>query len=273
MLRRSKCWKAQNKCGEINSPKYVRTAALARTTKLMRSGLSTETMNAANDTVLPGAPGVVMQRVVSTPRPYYQQDGITLYHGNNRTILPTLDFGMVVITDQPYGTGWVRGGGDVGKFRAKHEKPEWDEWSLDWLPLVNRPKRVAAFCPVGKCEEMCNALPMPMVLHYCKTNVRPGGMDREPIVVSPPVTPKVWKKAAYNGDMPLHPCQKPLDVMLWLVESVTEEGDVILDPFAGSGTTLLAAKLRGRKAIGIELDEQYCKAAAHRCSQGVLLAC
>ena len=43
-------------------------------------------------------------------------------------VLPTLDAGLVYVTDQPYGTGWVRGGGSVGEFKAKHEKPEWDVW-------------------------------------------------------------------------------------------------------------------------------------------------
>ena len=80
-------------------------------------------------------------------------------------VLPTLDAGLVYVTDQPYGTGFMKGGGKkAGEFKwdaMNHEKPEWDVWNLAWLEKLNAPKRVAAFCPVGKCEELCNALPQP----------------------------------------------------------------------------------------------------------------
>lgn len=75
----------------------------------------------------------------------------------------------------------------------------------------------------------------------------------------------VWTHFTSKGEArPDHPCPKPLALMVELVTLFTDEGETILDPFAGSGTTLVAAKLSGRKAIGIERDEKYCAVAAKR---------
>jgi site-specific DNA-methyltransferase (adenine-specific) len=67
-----------------------------------------------------------------------------------------------------------------------------------------------------------------------------------------------------------HPTQKPLPVMRWCVGLLPATAGTILDPYAGSGTTLRAAKDLGRKAIGIEIEERYCEIAAQRCAQDVL---
>lgn len=203
-------------------------------------------------------------------KPYYEDSLVTIYHGDCRRLMPMglIARQSVIITDQPYGTGWVRGGGRVGEFKARHERPEWDVFSLDWIDLIPSPKRLVVFAPVGKLEETCNALPARSVHYYRKTNVRPGGVDREAIVSSPGVL--VGDFEAYNGDMPLHPCQKPIEVMLWCCECFSDSGDEIVDPFMGSGTTLRAAKDLGRRAIGFEIEEKYCEIAANRMAQEVL---
>ena len=61
-----------------------------------------------------------------------------------------------------------------------------------------------------------------------------------------------------------HPTQKPLRVMEWIIENYTEPTSLILDPFMGSGTTLVAARRLGRKAIGIEINDKYCQIAIKR---------
>ena len=67
-----------------------------------------------------------------------------------------------------------------------------------------------------------------------------------------------------------HPTTKPVSLPGWFVKLTTNPGDLVLDPFLGSGTTLVAAKAEGRRAIGIEIEERYCEVAARRLSQEVL---
>jgi site-specific DNA-methyltransferase (adenine-specific) len=66
----------------------------------------------------------------------------------------------------------------------------------------------------------------------------------------------------------VHPTQKPVAILLPIIEYSTNRGDFVLDPFMGSGSTLVAAKLCGRNAVGVEVNEQYCEAAAKRLEQG-----
>jgi DNA modification methylase len=67
-----------------------------------------------------------------------------------------------------------------------------------------------------------------------------------------------------------HPCPKPVRLFTWLIEQPSEATHTIINPFMGSGTTLRGAKDLGRKAIGIEIEENYCEIAAKRIAQEVL---
>jgi len=67
-----------------------------------------------------------------------------------------------------------------------------------------------------------------------------------------------------------HPTVKPLKLMSYLITLGSREGDIVLDPFLGSGTTALACKMLGRKSIGIEINKDYTEIAVKRCSQAVM---
>lgn len=66
----------------------------------------------------------------------------------------------------------------------------------------------------------------------------------------------------------LHSCEKPVDLLLYLIEKSTDTGDLVIDPFAGSGSALVAAKNTGRQYWGCELDEENHRIACGRCSNG-----
>jgi site-specific DNA-methyltransferase (adenine-specific) len=78
----------------------------------------------------------------------------------------------------------------------------------------------------------------------------------------------VWDAARERE--PEHSCEKPEGLLGRAVAFVSEPGAIVLDPFVGSGTTLVAAKRQGRRAIGIEIEERYCEIAARRLAQGTL---
>jgi DNA modification methylase len=112
------------------------------------------------------------------------------------------------------------------------------------------------------------------------TGDRPGTVC-EAIEIAHPAGRKRWNGGggfgfwvapivkAHTG-LRCHPTQKPEELIAALVTDFTDAGETILDPFMGSGTTLVAAKRLGRKAIGIELEEKYCEIAVKRLAQGAL---
>ncbi len=80
----------------------------------------------------------------------------------------------------------------------------------------------------------------------------------------------VWAFPTVDPYPGKHPCEKPESMLRHMVEVSTRPGGLVLDPFAGSGSTLEAARNAGRRAVGIEKDVRYCEQIARRLSQGVL---
>lgn len=209
-------------------------------------------------------------------RPYYEDDAVTIYHGDCRELLPSVKFDFAV-TDPPYGVGktygssYVDAGGDeywswlqsivdalsdsgrpvvmTHRVLALRHLTGWD-WVGAWVKL-NEPQMRLFSMPVLPTWEpiLCWGIKGLPVAHRMDT------FDRRP------------KQPGSCG----HPFPKPIELMWDLIKWLDPVGDqVVLDPFAGSGTTLRAAKDLGRKAIGIELEERYCEIAAKRLAQEVL---
>ena len=80
----------------------------------------------------------------------------------------------------------------------------------------------------------------------------------------------VWTYPAVAPYAGKHPCEKPVQMLEDMIRTSTRPGDLVLDPFAGSGSTLVAARNLGRRVVGVEKDERYCQQVAERLSQGSL---
>jgi len=207
-------------------------------------------------------------------KPYYLDDAVTIYHGDCREILPTISGADLVITDPPYGMNFR------SNYRLiRHDKiANDDKLPLDLIELaINKARRAAyIFCRWDNLREM----PHPTsVIAWVKNNWSMGDLkhehgrqweaccfypknEHEFITRIPDV---IYAEKTGNE---LHPTQKPEALINRII--VANVGDLILDPFMGSGTTLRSAKDMGRRAIGIELDERYCEVAAKRMAQEVL---
>lgn len=200
--------------------------------------------------------------------PYYSDDLVTIYHGDCRDLLPSIE-ADVIVTDPPYGTGCApRGGKQAGTIDlASAEWPTWDVWDASWAG--SWPGPIAAFCGIRRTYEFAQAIQADGLLIYAKSNPSPFGSSFEPCVTRGFRRPTPQHFTAYNAfNGQEHPTQKPLEVMQWIVRCAPP--GTILDPFMGSGTTLVAAKSLNRHAIGIEIEERYCEMAANRCRQEVL---
>ena len=214
---------------------------------------------------------------------YYSDDHVAIAHGDCLELLPRLEGRAdVLVTDPPYGIGWKRGVNHARKSGAHSGIANDQDTSVRDAALEvwgDRPGVV-----FGSFYA-----PFPAHIRQVLVWKKPGDAgvvgsttgyrrDAEPVFLTgtwplrsverssvlPAGAGGIAATAAATG----HPHTKPLALMRSLIEAAPD--GVVLDPFAGSGSTLVAAKELGRKAIGIELEEKYCTIAAERCSQEVL---
>lgn len=173
-----------------------------------------------------------------------------------------------VITDPPYGTGETLKAHGV----QYHSCQEWDTWSTRWVECIEA-RTFAVFCPPKMLHELAAiGGRSARLIAWCKPNpiANKGVSPRyglQHLVLWGPRPAHYgldWMVSSVGVKATGHPHQKPLGVMQWLVEMCTEPGDLILDPFCGSGTTCVAAKQLGRRYIGIDIAEKYCQVARDR---------
>jgi DNA modification methylase len=197
------------------------------------------------------------------PAPYYEHAGITIYHGDCRKILPLLPKVDLVLTAPPYGLGKKLHDGGTWSTDPKYDA------MLKWDILIE-PEFMVSLTALPAIIWGGNNYPLPPSrswLAWIKNNSVPTMADFELAWTNLDKPARCYRGRIHPDGVNQHPTQKPLYLMKWSLGFAT---GTILDPFMGSGTTLVAAKQLGRKAIGIELEEKYCEIAVKRLGQEVL---
>ena len=206
--------------------------------------------------------------VASLPTPYYQDDAVTIYCGDCREILPKLGRFDLLLTDPPYGLGDKLHGGSGEWSDQFLVAPEWDRVVVD-AKLIDDAVLIADSAIVwgGNYYDLGIArcwLSWDKIQEHTSGHFELAWTNLD----KPTRSFRMCRAQAY-GKGKSHPTQKPVALMRWCL-SFAPDAETILDPFAGSCTTGVAAKLEGRKATLIELEERYCEIGANRLSQGVL---
>jgi site-specific DNA-methyltransferase (adenine-specific)/modification methylase len=210
------------------------------------------------------------------PTPYYQDSHTTIYLGDCLEILPHLEPVDLVLTDPPYGIGAYSGGTMGGGVLAKqstYNPTDWDGTTIDWPTISLAIAMGKKACVWG--GNYYPVAPSASWLIWDKLNGKNNFADCEMAWTNYGGAARLkqhrWHGMIRKGqEQRFHPTQKPRDVMLWCIERCPDNPQTILDPFMGSGTTLVAAKELGRKAIGIEISREYCDIAVKRLRQEVL---
>lgn len=227
----------------------------------------------------------------------YAEHGVELFHGDCRDIVAGLEPESVdlLLTDPPYGQQYTgKADRGVGKFNIRADGARQGmrvvrEMLFAAAPALRADAHVLIFCHWESWPDFYDAVasyvPIKNALIWWKDR---GGMgdteleyarDFEVILYAargrrslsgrrdgavirgfPPVVP----------ERRLHPTEKPVGLLRYLIEKHAPAGGLVLDPFAGSGSTLEAARGLGARAIGVEIEARYCGLARERMAQGTL---
>lgn len=206
--------------------------------------------------------------------PYYEDAGVTIYHGDSLALLSRLNVSPdLVLTDPPYGMDykplrgsdgskrWVDGVvGDALPFEPAHllMYPRLVLWGANWY---------ADKLPASGGWLVWDKTPKGVKDGFHASHAELAWTNCRSSVVKFPLQ---WGGEARNGEPHLHPTQKPVALMRWALELFTEPGDLVLDPYMGSGPVAEACRDLKRRFIGIEIEERYCRVAVDRLSQQIL---
>jgi site-specific DNA-methyltransferase (adenine-specific) len=199
---------------------------------------------------------------------YYHEPGITIYHGDALKVLPGLSSVDLLLTDPPYGVNF----GGKSTTKVKHGGYiSGDDPTIGYTVVASALLKVKRGVVFTGIRQMFN-YPEPADVG-CVFNSAGNGRGRwgftcfNPVLFYGKRPPHCFPSSLMSyatSEINGHPCPKPIEWMIWAVNLGSVVGETILDPFMGSGTTLVAAKQLGRKAIGIELEEKYCEIAVNR---------
>lgn len=211
--------------------------------------------------------------VVGLPKPYYEHGGITIYNADCREILPHLPPVDLVLTDPPYGIGACnRSDGGVGSIVSGSKFYGRESWDLE--PIAQG--TIETVVSLGQDSivwggNYYSLPPSPCWLVWDKMQRDFTFADAEMAWTNLKKAVRLYSfsRGQLVAEGKFHPTQKPTSLIVWSIGHSQTSG-LILDPFMGSGTTLVAAKQLGRRAIGIEIEEKYCAIAVQRLQQEVL---
>jgi site-specific DNA-methyltransferase (adenine-specific) len=210
--------------------------------------------------------------------PYYQDEAVTIYHGDCREVVPSLPVPDLVITDPPYVVG-AKGCGLAGDRQYLKDITTANLDAGFDLEILSRFPNWFCFCGKQQLLEMLKFVADKtwMLITWNKPNPTP--LTNNNYLPDTEYIVHVWEKGRLFGEyndksrfiiwpaeqnaLP-HPTVKPLAIIEKCIRLGSAKGNTVLDPFMGSGSTLLAARRLGRQAIGIEIEERYCDLAVRR---------
>ena len=238
-------------------------------------------------------------------RPYYERNGITIFHGDCREILGSI-YADAIVTDPPYGEtvlDWdVRASGWLDCVRApqlwcfgsmrfwlnsaEFQKAGWKyAQEIIWekhngsgfrSDRFKRVHEIAVNWYKGRWSDLYRSVPR--TFDAKKRSVRRraqpahlrevGESSYSTVDGGPRLSRSVQKVRSCHGEA-LHPTQKPVAILIPLIGFSCPKGGTVVDPFMGSGSCLLAARDLGVRGVGIEREERYCEIAAKRLAQEV----